>query len=226
MEKKLYIPKEVYEKDVNLGRKLYALGKACDKITPKSLNEICRVPAFLEAISAYEGDFSNEAVCDLLLATCKGKSKYEFKYYRAIPVMNTIMKSVYGVPYKPDQTLRLPENCEDLEYLYGVLAPLSFNAAQYLLSDDGFLKIARDSGPLLSLEDVYYAVIQLFFPVVRFGYKGSPDKAKSVRYLGLRSATKQICSLVFGNPDQWRIDYAAHFGFKYRPPLVSKNQSE
>lgn len=216
--KKLYIPKEVYEKDVNLGRKLYALGKACDLISANMVQKIISVPAFLAEIKDYRGEFTNEDVFQLLSRALDSIDQEDESYALANKIVSHLDERIHGI--------RIPDGYEDCDYLHGILSPLKKSSQRRILTNVDFLDAALENGPLLSLKDVYDVYSVIAFSVIADLLKQPRNDRNKPSYYMIRSAITDLSSLVFGNPDQWRIDYAAHFGFKYRPPLVSKNQSE
>lgn len=222
------------EKSVKLVRnkELGFLYKKCKKIRPYVISQIALVPEYIEALKAYTGSLDDDSVYEVIKGTFKNMLADGKGYRTARDAMNKISKDVKGDSfawqYKNDNILGeksievfeflssinkvkdftpiIDDNNKDLAYLFDVCT-IPPRTIQKIISTEILSNEFRKYGEVSDDKEAYEVFSNVFFPIVRKGYKTSNDEDKRRLYYRLRAIAQKFSKVIYGDDLSWHNDY-------------------
>lgn len=112
--------------------------------------------------------------------------------------------------YPPDAMY--PEGYEDMRYLDGLLSSLPEVCRRRICSSRRMLERIKSNGVAQNLEDIFQAIREDFYLMVKRCYNKSPKKYAI--YYRERSVIAALCKAIYGDPDFWRSDIVEYWNSK------------
>lgn len=182
--------------------KVGVLHRKCARIQHKHITAIQRIPELAEAVRAYDGEYTDESVCEIVYQTATRIPR------RGITgLAGDIIEDVYG---SIDNTPIL-DGYEDQRYLIPILKHVGKFITVVLMRDELFLKTARERGILETTEDVCL-VFESVFHNMMAGFEDSEQESQRQMYSVSRKIAKRLGLLVFQNKDHFWETYSEKCG--------------
>lgn len=192
--------------------KIGVLHQKCEKILHKRIRAIQEYPELVDAILAYDGDYTDESVCEIVTNAAFNTPRENPLRRKFFNLARGINKDVYGeVPEKLLRIDAMASAYSDLSFLIDILSPLSWASRDLLLHSAIYLREVRKDGNVHSIEDAYRVFESVFFRLARRGDKNSKSPREKARFLAYRDIAGEFSDKVFGDPNEW----IARFSNKY-----------